>query len=291
MLIPSVKKRADHDQKITELLHIAPELWYNVGNRCLWGKGLQMRDGSDHTDDIALHLACRRIVRALVKKYDWALLSEDELVEWVLGSIQSEVAPAEVERLAKHRYTMALYEACRQAEHQDRCERGYHELFRFLFRAAHNRWPELAEDATQRALLLVYEQIDRCRNPGTFLAFALYKLQHAFQQEQRARGKERSLGRMIGQSSIEGDRAALPSRLDQQERCQVLLDAIRRLPKDLAQKAILLKFFGGLGDAEISERLGITAGYVRVLRHRGIARLRKDKRLRGYIKGANSEED
>lgn len=248
-----------------------------------------MRDDSGHTDDPAFRLACRRIVQTLIEKFDWALLQEEELVELVLGSIQSEVAPAEVERLTKHHYSIALYQACRQANDLARRERGYHELFRFLFRAAYNRWPELAEDATQRALLLVYEQIDRCRSPGTFPAFALNKLRHAFQQERRARGRELPLEEII-ENSTERDRTTPESHLDRQERRQVLLDAIQRLPKDLERKAILYKLFGGLSDAEISERLGITAGYVRVLRHRGRCRLRKDERLRGYFKGANSEE-
>ncbi len=241
-----------------------------------------MRDDSGHTVDIASRRVCQRIVRNLIEKYDWALLQEDDLVELVLGSIQSEASPAEVERLAKHRYTITLYEACWQTEDMERRERGYSELFHFLFRAAYNRWSDLAEDATQRALVLVYEQIGRCRSPGTFLAFALNKLRHAFQQEQRARGIELSLEE-IGWSSPMRDRAAPPSRLEQQECCQVLLNGIKRLPKKLEQKAILLKFFGGLSDAEIGERLGITVGYVRVLRHRGIARLRKDERLRDYF--------
>lgn len=249
-----------------------------------------MRDDFSRADDTAYRMACRRIVRALIEKYDWALLSEDELVELTLGSIRSQVAPAEVEKLTKHHYTIALYEACRQAEDLDRRERGYHELHGFLFRAAYNRWPELAEDATQRALLLVYEQIDRCRSPGTFLAFALGKLRHAFQQEQRARGRELPLAEII-QSSTERDRTVRSSHLDHQERCQVLLEAIQRLPNDLERKAILLKFFGGLSDAEIGARLEIAPGHVRVLRHRGIARLRKDKRLRAYFKEEKSEED
>lgn len=249
-----------------------------------------MRDDSGHTADMASRLACQRIVRTLVEKYDWALLSEDELVQWVLSSIQSEVSPAEVERLTKRHYTMALYEACRQANDLARRERGYHELSHFLFRAAYNHWPELAEDAAQQALVLVYEQLDRCRDPGTFLAFALNKLRHAFQQEQRARGREVPLEEIV-QSSTEWARLAPSSHLDQQERCQMLLEAIQRLPKVLERKVILLKFLGGLSDVEIGERLGITVGYVRVLRHRGMARLRKDKRLRGYFKEENSEED
>ncbi len=251
-----------------------------------------MRDDSSHADDAAYRMTCRRVVQALIEKHDWALLHEDDLLESVLGSTQSEVSPTDLERKTRHHYTIALYEACRQAKDRDRRERGYHEMFRYLLRVAYNRWPELAEDATQRAMVLVYEQIDRCRNPGAFLAFAFYKLRQAFKQEQRARGKELPLKEVI-QNSTKSERTILSLQLDQEELCQVLLEAIKRLLKDLVQKVIILKFFGGLSDAEISERLGITAGYVRVLRHRGIKRLRKDEHLRDYFnfEGANSEED
>jgi RNA polymerase sigma factor (sigma-70 family) len=211
------------------------------------------------------------------------LLQEDDLLERVWGSVQPEGAAVEVERLIKHHYTIALYHACWQTEDLDRRERGYCELFRFLFRAACNRWPELAEDATQRALVLVYEQIDRCQSPGTFLAFALNKLRHAFQQEQRARGREQSLENVMGRESAGGAGMTFSALLDQQEGCQALLDAIRRLSREDQQKAILLKFFAGLSDGEIGERLGITPGHVRVLRHRGLARLRKDQHLRDYF--------
>jgi DNA-directed RNA polymerase specialized sigma24 family protein len=70
----------------------------------------------------------------------------------------------------------------------------------------------------------------------------------------------------------------------------MLLEAIQRLPNDLMRKAVLLKYFGGLGDTEIGERLGITANYVRVLRHRGIRLLQEDERLTEYLYGTNNEE-
>ena len=241
-----------------------------------------MRDTPGHTDDIASRQTCRRAVRRLIKKHDWALLSEDDLVTLVLGAAQPEASPAGLRKQAMHQYTMVLYEACRQTKDPHRRERAYRELFRYLFRAAYNRWPDLAEDVTQRALVLVYEQIDRCRHPGTFLAFALYKLQHAFQQERRARGNKYPEDG-IGQGSVEENRAALQPRLEQKERLQMLVEAIRRLPDKRQQKAILLRFLGGLSDEEISMHLGVTVSSVRVLRHRGIARLREDEQLRGYF--------
>ena len=40
--------------------------------------------------------------------------------------------------------------------------------------------PELAEDAAQEALLLIYENIGTCRDPRAFLKFAIYQLMTAF---------------------------------------------------------------------------------------------------------------
>jgi len=175
-------------------------------------------------------------------------------------------------------YTTALYEACRQTQDPERRERGYEELYRLLYRVAYNRWPELAEDATQRALVLVYEQIDRCRNPVAFVAFALGKLRHAFQQEQRARGRELLLDEKV-QHVARDERATPPDCLEKQERLQALLDSITQLPDKHQQQAIILKYFAGLSDNEIGARLEFTANHVRVLRHRGLQRLRQDARL------------
>lgn len=241
-----------------------------------------MRNTPDCTDDTAFRQTCRHIVRALTRRYSWALLPDEELVEAVVRLAEPGASAADLRRRALHHYTVILYEACRQTENPDRRERAYHELFRYLFRIAYNRWPDLAEDVTQRALLLIYEQMDRCRNPGTFLAFALCKLQHAFEQERQARDDRRPR-RGVGQSSVEEDRAGPGSRLEQEERLQVLVEAIQRLPDRRQRKVILLRFFGGLSDEEIGARLGITANNVRVLRHRGLARLRNDEQLREYF--------
>jgi len=231
--------------------------------------------------DDASRLACRRIVRDLIAKYEWTLLEEDELIELVMNS-NPEISPTKVERLAKHYHSITLYEACRQSENLDRREQGYRELHRLLFHIAYNRWPELAEDTTQRTLLLVYEQIDRCQHPGTFLAFALNKLRHALKQEHQASKREQILDE-ASQDKIGRKQAASGPDLEEKETCHVLLDAIKRLAKDHEQQVVLLKYYGGLSDEEMAERLGITVNYVRVLRHRAKIKLRQDEGLRDYV--------
>ena len=174
----------------------------------------------------------------------------------------------------------------RQQDFQKR-EVAFGDLYRFLYRAAYNRWPELAEDATQRALVLVYEQIDRCREPGTFLAFALNKLRHAFQQEQRAR---KSSDASIDEEDLDlvltdGEPDALEQRLLSEESTTALLQAVERLADPRQRSVVLWKFFGGLSDEEIGRQLGIQPGHVRVLRHRGLDRLRADAVLKHSLSG------
>lgn len=241
-----------------------------------------MNVDSSHTADVTSRPACQHVVRALIEKYDWALLGEDELVALVMGSTLPEASAAELEKLARQHYQIVLHQACQQAEDPDRREQGYRELFRYLYRAAYNRWPELAEEVAQQALVLVYEQIDRCRHPGAFLTFAFYKLLEAFKREKRLINQVPSLEE-IGQGNAKRLSTAFQSRLDREERLQALVGAIRDLPDRRQQQAILLKFFGGLSDEVIGERLGVTLNNVRVLRHRGIQQLREDEGLTDYF--------
>jgi len=232
---------------------------------------------------------CRRIVQALIEDNGWSLLSEQELAQRVLRAHPhlSPAAELETRRLAQRQYTIALYEACRQERNAARCECAYRELHRYLYRVAARRWPELAEDSAQRALVLIYEQIDRCRDPGAFIAFALYKLRHAINQEERARGQEIAVDEgLLAQFCAAGVTPA--AQVDRRECCQVLLAAIQRLPDKRERAAIAYRFLGGQSDAEIGKALGITAVHVRVLRHRGLCRLRHDKQLSAYVGQAES---
>lgn len=246
---------------------------------------------TDQTDAPALLQSCRRVAHKLMKQYEWTLLPADDLAKQMRGAIKPEAPEAELERVAKHYYTHALYQACLQEEDRQRRDRAYRELSRYLYRAAYNRWPELAEDAAQRALILVFEQIERCREPGAFLAFALWKLRHAFQIVQRARGKELTRDE-ITQRNPARKQPSAHSHLAQKEQLHILIEAIGRIPDGRKRQAIVLKYVAGLSDEEISARLDVTEGYVRVLRHRGIERLRENEQLRGYFDiGTESREE
>jgi len=231
--------------------------------------------------------ACRSVVSTLMARGAWALVSEDELVERVWRAARLDASPGTFVQLAKYHYSALLYAACLQTQDFNKREIAFGELYRLLYRAAYNRWPELAEDATQRALILVYEQVGRCREPGTFLAFALNKLRHAFQQEQRAR---KSSDTSLGEEDLDlvladGEPNALEQRLLSEESTTALLQAVERLADPRQRSVVLWKFFGGLSDEEIGRQLDIQPGHVRVLRHRGLDRLRADAVLKHSLSG------
>lgn len=192
---------------------------------------------------------------------------------------------ATFDRLARHHYSALLYAACSQQADPHQREVAFGDLHRLLYRAAYNHWPELAEDAAQRALVLVWEQFDRCREPGTFLAFALNKLRHAFQQEQRARKGSAAAIDDLAEMLADGPAGALADHLLSEESTAALLQAIERLPDPRQRSVVLWKFFGGLSDEDIGTRLDITGGHVRVLRHRGVDRLRADAQLSAALSG------
>ncbi len=224
----------------------------------------------------------RHIVLNLIAQYDWKLVSPDQLIDLVSASTGEGDSSPNCKRIAINHYTQILYESCQQTKDLARREQGYRELFCYLFRAAYNRWPEMAEDVTQRALVLIHEQIDRCQHPGAFLAFALNKLRHACQQETHARGREIVLEKVEPDNS-NLERSGPSTELDQKEDTLFLIDKIKVLLPERERQIILWKYFYGDGDEAIATRLGITPGYVRVLRHRAIQKLRSDTTLREYF--------
>ena len=235
----------------------------------------------------ALLDSCRATVRDMMVKYEWKLVSEGELVGRVLANAPRTAARSKLRTLALQEYTLILYKACRQSNDQSQREQAFAELHRFIYRTAVSKWPDMAEDLAQQALLLVHEQIESCRKPGAFLKFALFKLRQAETQLTRVLEKTRveEQGEHHQQGYASGQQPSPHFQATQREQLQVLLQAISQIPDTRKQEVIILKYFMELSDEEIATRLAVTANHVRVLRNRGIGRLKKDANLTRYFTG------
>jgi RNA polymerase sigma-70 factor (ECF subfamily) len=222
-------------------------------------------------------LACHNAVAALIARHGWSLLSEEELVERTLALAPAEATRSALEQAIKQQYNLALYESCRQTSDLDRRKRAYADLFRYLYRAAYNRWPDIAEEVVQRAIVLVNDKLDNCRHPEAMLTFAALQARRAATEIIRLGKKEVSLDE-IADSGI--DFAQPPAELPRfdQNCLRSLSDALSRLPEQ-QRRVIALKYLEGLSDDAISERTSLSVNNIRVLRNRGMTRLRADPQL------------
>ena len=215
-------------------------------------------------------------VRTLIARYSWSALPEDELVERVLRALHRRPPPADFERLIITQYTIALYDACRQTADIDRRERAYTDVYNYLYRAASKRWPAIASEVAQHALSLTFERIQTCQSPVTFLTFAIWQLRRAHTEILRGTGRAVPLDQIdvsVAELLVEAAAEIDPDCLE------LLLAMLRSLPERQRQ-TIFWKYFAGWNDAAIGARTGDSLNNVRVLRNRGLERLRSDQRLR-----------
>lgn len=231
---------------------------------------------------------CSDAVDRLIARHGWQLLDREEFVRRADAHLCAGVA-ADPRRAAIYTYSHALHAACSGDEGAQRQNLGYTELFHYLYDSARHRYPDVCDDATQRALETVFTAFTRCRQPGAFLAFALQYLMDAAkalrrQQEHCLQSLAMPVG--AGDDTLED---VLPDRPEAdpaaqvvaEEQCQSVADAaaafLRSHPRARQQVAALwLKHVEGLDEATISRRLGKPVKSMYVLRSRAIEKLRDD---------------
>lgn len=146
-------------------------------------------------------------------------------------------------------------------------------------------------DVVQGALVEAVRDFGRFRGrtPGEFLAWVRQVLAHAITREARryagtaARdvGREVSLEAALAESSVRlgavlADPGSAPGdRAERHEQELKLAEALARLPDDY-RAVIVLRNLEGLPHEAVAERLGKTAGAVRMLWVRALARLRRE---------------
>lgn len=237
--------------------------------------------------DTQLDTECALIVRRLKIEHDWRLLAEGVWAQAVFDQSSPHIPPDQRRCRAISIYCQAaLYPACQGTQGAERQKRGFEELSRYLYRLAEHRWPDVAEDATQEALLVVYRQIGQCRYPAAFLAFAIQRLRDAARKHTRTQPAS-SLEELLedgahkepalAETSVETSTHAAMVRQGLRARLQAIMQQNPRAHRQW--EAVRLRYFEELRNEEIAVALGTTAENVSVLINRALEKLRTDKAL------------
>jgi DNA-directed RNA polymerase specialized sigma24 family protein len=226
-----------------------------------------MRDGCDTVS------LCQAAVRQLINDFNWQLLPEEEFVARSAKTLAENPAMTPIQACLNV-YSRQSYDDCQDVRRQ---EQAYRELDYYLRRIACRRRPNLAEDATQEALRLVFEQIDTCRNPGAFLRFAQFKLLQAIKIVDPSPHPPPPLPPQLSTEDI-----VLSS-----EKTEDLWRCIRHVwetrPRARDQlRVVLWKYIEELSDEEIATQLNKTSAQVHVLRSRGMKKLRQCMTEQGH---------
>jgi len=133
-------------------------------------------------DDRHLLRECRRIVPQVLGRRRWDLVPDlGPFLEDVLAearrrlTVNRDLSPRKaVEQATVNRYNHLWYAACR-AEGTVRQHRAFISLYRYLYAVAlrcSGNNAEIADESTQAAVLSVWENLDRVRDPGCFSRWA-----------------------------------------------------------------------------------------------------------------------
>jgi RNA polymerase sigma-70 factor, ECF subfamily len=146
-----------------------------------------------------------------------------------------------------------------------------------------------AEDVAQSVLRRVLESLraERIRDLDALAGFVYQTARHVCLHWLRSAGRERrALARVAGGGSSLGGEPDALSALVAAERLAAVRSALEEL--DGSDRELLrMVYFELLGSAEIARRLGVSAGALRVRKHRALRRL-EDRLARGASGGGNS---
>lgn len=151
------------------------------------------------------------------------------------------------------------------------------ELYRLLaprvrrYGLRHLRDPHAAADLVQHVMTLTIEQLrdGRVREPERVLSFVLGTCRMTVMDQRRTEQRRADLLQRYADAVPQAD-AAMAPRLDHTK----VADCLERLTE--RERAVLvLTFYEEASSDEVGAQLGLAPGNVRVIRHRGIANLRR----------------
>jgi RNA polymerase sigma factor (sigma-70 family) len=228
--------------------------------------------------------------RGLLAKHGWCLHDETSLAHQAAALLVSVPTPTAIliERTCIQVYAQTLYTAIWDPACRETAAR---ELHSYLLRIARYQWPELADDAAQAALELVFKNAHTCRDPAAFLMFAINQLRSAIKRVQ-APWRELPLESIEENNEEEGLQARgapqwvdWEDEVDEREATAELLRWLRSVieanPRAKMQiLAVILKYLDELDDEEIARELNTSVDNVYVLRSRGLNKLRMEYQQR-----------
>lgn len=135
----------------------------------------------------------------------------------------------------------------------------------------HLRDPHAAADLMQHVMTLTIEQLraGRVREPGRVLSFVLGTCRMTVMDQRRTENRRDDLLERYAGDLSQGTASTAPG-LDHQR----VADCLERLP-ERERSVLVLTFYDDQPSDAVASQLGMSAGNVRVLRHRGIAKLRR----------------
>jgi len=139
-----------------------------------------------------------------------------------------------------------------------------------LYGLRHLRDEHAAADLVQQVLMMTLERIraGKLREPDRLASYVFGMCRMVVLEIRRGGARRERLLQTFGEDLEMAD-AAAPPRFDQ-ERLQHCMD---NLP-ERERAVVLMSFFDEKPSAEVAGALGLSAGNVRVIRHRAIERLR-----------------
>jgi RNA polymerase sigma-70 factor, ECF subfamily len=151
------------------------------------------------------------------------------------------------------------------------------ELYRMLaprvrrYGLRHLRDPHAASDLVQHVLTLTIEQLrdGRVREPERVLSFVLGTCRMTVMDQRRTELRREDLLRRYADDAMSAEVAITP-RLDHMK----VADCLDRLP-ERERSVLVLTFYDDASSEDVGAQLGLSAGNVRVIRHRGIDKLRR----------------
>ncbi|MEM7131086.1 MAG: sigma-70 family RNA polymerase sigma factor [Chloroflexota bacterium] len=240
-----------------------------------------------------LEFLCRRVVQEMSVSKGWCLLSEEQFAQALLADphLSPHSTPDQLNTLAINVYCrQALYPCCCGKHGPDKQNQAFHELSDYLYSQAKRTLPSSAEDATNDALLRIFTTMEKCRDPGAFLAFANFKLLDAKrmilrEDERQSRLSVPEYQDIIDDFSGEDTSDGSPNHaVMASERHQELYHTFQQLQKKYPRrhrqyKAVWLRYIDDLNTEEIAKALATDSKNVLVLISRGLDNLRKEPLL------------